>query len=164
MRLLEIKQNGELELTNDLYDNIPPYAILSHTWGVDNEEVTYKDLVEGTGRPKLGYRKIQFCAERAAHNRLQYFWGASNFAYKILKSSALSSQRNLAKTLSNSLGQWTHVASTRQTAPSCPKQSTQCSGGIKMLPSAMYTYRMFGTIGNWTVADGSKEDGHFKSF
>jgi hypothetical protein len=39
MRLLERKGDGEYSLTNDLISNIPPYTILSHTWGSDGEEV-----------------------------------------------------------------------------------------------------------------------------
>ena len=74
MRLLELKTNGEFSLTKYLINNIPPYAILSHTWGDDDEEVTFKDLVEGTGKSKAGYRKIQFCGEQAASDGLQYFW------------------------------------------------------------------------------------------
>ena len=41
MRLLEIGNGGELSLTEDLTVDIPPYAILSHTWGPDQEEVTF---------------------------------------------------------------------------------------------------------------------------
>ena len=74
MRLLELKSHGEFSLTKDLIDNIPPYAILSHTWGSDDEEVTFKDLAEGSGNIKAGYRKIQFCAEQVANDSLQYFW------------------------------------------------------------------------------------------
>ena len=40
MRLLERNSAGELSLTKDFVgDNIPEYAILSHTWGVDTEEL-----------------------------------------------------------------------------------------------------------------------------
>ncbi|KAF2195561.1 hypothetical protein K469DRAFT_616319 [Zopfia rhizophila CBS 207.26] len=74
MRLLKLKKHGEFSLTKDLIDNIPPYAVLSHTWGEDDEEVTFKDLVEGSGNSKAGYRKIQFCGEQAARDGLQYFW------------------------------------------------------------------------------------------
>jgi hypothetical protein len=74
MRLLQLKTNGEFSLTKDLINDIPPYAILSHTWGNDDEEVTFKDLSEGSGDTKAGYQKIQFCAEQAAGDSLQYFW------------------------------------------------------------------------------------------
>ena len=74
MRLLELKDNGKFSLTNDIVSDIPPYAILSHTWGRDNEEVTFKDLMESSGNAKAGYKKLQFCREQAARDGLQYFW------------------------------------------------------------------------------------------
>jgi len=75
MRLLQCGDDGRLSLTKDLVgDNIPRYAILSHTWGSDTEEVTLKDFVGGTAMGKPGYKKITFCAEQALRNGLQYFW------------------------------------------------------------------------------------------
>lgn len=75
MRLLTRGQNGELSLTKDLVDGIPPYAILSHTWSKNSaEEVTFKDIEGGAGRGKPAYRKIEFCAEQAGRDGLQYFW------------------------------------------------------------------------------------------
>ena len=53
---------------------IPPYAILSHTWGADGEEVTFKDLVESIGKNKTGYKKIEFCRNQAAIDGLHFFW------------------------------------------------------------------------------------------
>ena len=75
MRLLKIKNHGEFSLTDDIFDDdIPQYAILSHTWGPDTEEITFKHVVEGTGKSKAGYSKIRFCGEQAASDDLQYFW------------------------------------------------------------------------------------------
>ena len=74
MHLLELKSPGEFSLTKDLIDNIPPYVILSHTWGEDDEEVTFQDLVQDVGKSKAGYRKIRFCEEQAARDGLQYIW------------------------------------------------------------------------------------------
>ena len=74
MRLLELKESGELNLTKDLINNIPPYAILSHTWGKDEEEVTFQDLKGGSGTTKTGYKKIRFCGEQAGRDGLRYFW------------------------------------------------------------------------------------------
>ena len=45
MRLLQYNNDGEFSLTQ-FFDDIPRYAILSHTWGL--EEVTYRDMMEGT--------------------------------------------------------------------------------------------------------------------
>ncbi|KAF8853548.1 HET-domain-containing protein [Acephala macrosclerotiorum] len=72
MRLLEYTNDGELSFAEFFGDDIPRYAILSHRWGV--EEVTFKDLMNGTGKSKAGYGKIQFCGEQARRNGLQYFW------------------------------------------------------------------------------------------
>ncbi len=74
MRLLEYNNDGEFSLTKDFGDDIPRYAILSHTWETDNEEVTFRDLVDGTGKSKPGYDKIRFCGEQARRDGLQYFW------------------------------------------------------------------------------------------
>ncbi|OCL04895.1 hypothetical protein AOQ84DRAFT_414979 [Glonium stellatum] len=74
MRLLKLNNNGELSLTKDLIDKIPPYGILSHTWGDDEEEVTFQDLKNGSGKKKAGYKKVRFCAEQTTRNGLQYFW------------------------------------------------------------------------------------------
>jgi hypothetical protein len=74
MHLLErLPGDGDFELTT--FDNNPrsPYAILSHTWTA-GEQVTYKELVEGTGKNNSGYVKFRFCGERAAENGLKYFW------------------------------------------------------------------------------------------
>lgn len=73
MHLLARKPSSdEFQLVN-FRTNVPPYAILSHTW-IDGEEVTYDDVLNGTGKHKTGYSKIRFCAERAAHDNLHFFW------------------------------------------------------------------------------------------
>ena len=76
MRLLLRSDTGEFSLTKDLVgdDTIPPYAILSHTWGEEAEEVTFEDLANGAGKDKPGYEKIRFCGEQARQDDLQYFW------------------------------------------------------------------------------------------
>jgi len=44
-------------------------------WSKNNaEEVSYKDMKDGTGKDKAGYRKVEFCAEQAGRDGLQYFW------------------------------------------------------------------------------------------
>jgi hypothetical protein len=74
MRLLECNNGGKFSLTKDFGDDTPRYAILSHTWGLDTEEVTFRDLMDGTGESKAGYKKIRFCGEWARIDGLQYFW------------------------------------------------------------------------------------------
>jgi hypothetical protein len=75
MRLVQRSDTGDFVLTQIDDDSIPPpYAILSHTWGADAEEVTFDDLTNDTGKDKPGYEKIRFCAEQAARDGLEYFW------------------------------------------------------------------------------------------
>ena len=74
MRLLQLSKHGTLGLTEFFDDKIPRYAILSHTWRTDGQEIIFKDLLEGTGKSKAGYTKIRFCGEQAASDGLQYFW------------------------------------------------------------------------------------------
>jgi ankyrin repeat protein len=74
MRLLKLQDDNELSLVEFFSNDTPPYAILSHTWGADHEEVTYKDVVDGTGKSKAGYNKIRFCGKQATKHGLHYFW------------------------------------------------------------------------------------------
>jgi hypothetical protein len=88
MRLLKYEDDGRLTITSFDDGAIPPYAILSHTWGEDAEEVTFADLdlAKGCSKPKPGYKKmfsnkkmpgykkIRFCGEQAQQDGLQYFW------------------------------------------------------------------------------------------
>lgn len=75
MRLLERQAGGGICLTDDLpFDKLPRYAILSHTWGEDHEEVSYGDLKAGFGEHKPGYQKIQFCVDQAAKDGIRYSW------------------------------------------------------------------------------------------
>ncbi|OCK98220.1 HET-domain-containing protein [Cenococcum geophilum 1.58] len=76
MRLLLRSNTSNFSFAEEFIgdDAIPPYAILSHTWGADTEEVTFEDLTNGTGEDKPGFKKIQFCGEQARKDGLQYFW------------------------------------------------------------------------------------------
>ncbi|KAL9607639.1 MAG: hypothetical protein Q9167_007462 [Letrouitia subvulpina] len=74
MRLLKFDSHGELSLTKDLIQNVPPYAILSHTWGADEDEITFDNLKEGSTKGKAGYEKILFCGKQARKDGLHYFW------------------------------------------------------------------------------------------
>jgi hypothetical protein len=74
MHLLTFDNNGKLALKRFLAGNVPRYAILSHTWEADDQEVTFKDVTDGVGTNKLGYAKIKFCGEQARVDGLHYFW------------------------------------------------------------------------------------------
>ncbi|KAI0401063.1 hypothetical protein F4802DRAFT_609620 [Xylaria palmicola] len=75
MRLLQRDDADIYRLTPDLAsDDIPPYAILSHTWGRD--EVVFTDLAgtQANWQQKTGYDKIRFCVEQARLHGLRYVW------------------------------------------------------------------------------------------
>jgi hypothetical protein len=76
MRLLKLDPIGGFSLTENLPDNERlKYAILSHTWHKDNtQEVTFEDLNRGTGKDKIGYKKISFCAKQASQDDIEYIW------------------------------------------------------------------------------------------
>ncbi|KAJ8123922.1 hypothetical protein ONZ43_g239 [Nemania bipapillata] len=77
MRLLRRNVDGSFELTKDIEERTrPKYAILSHTWLLDNDmEISFIDLEQGNIQSKpAGLAKIQFCCEQAAKDGLEYFW------------------------------------------------------------------------------------------
>jgi len=56
-------------------DNAPPFAILSHTWGPDAEELSFQDMKRGDiGKPGIGSIKFQGCLEQAQADGLTHFW------------------------------------------------------------------------------------------
>ncbi|EHA50667.1 HET domain-containing protein [Pyricularia oryzae 70-15] len=73
MRLLSAT-NLTLEQFDD--DNsIPPYAILSHTWG--NDEITAQDVLSGEPsrfNDRASFSKIQGCCRQAVRDGLGYVW------------------------------------------------------------------------------------------
>jgi len=104
MRLLEILPNGDFRLTPKLYDNkIPQYAVLSHTWGDESQEVTFEDMINGSGRQKAGYEKIRFCGKQAARDDLKYFWVDSCCIKK-------SSDSELSESLNSMFRYYQHAA------------------------------------------------------
>jgi hypothetical protein len=69
MRLLDVETR---QLEEFFGVAIPPYAILSHTWG--KEEVTFRDLEVPGHQAKAGYAKIDGCCRQAATDGLKYVW------------------------------------------------------------------------------------------
>jgi hypothetical protein len=74
MHLLQLQGDDAVSLVRKVGNNTPPYAILSHTWGGDDDEVSFEDVAKGKGKDKIGYRKIEFCGRQAAHDGLEFFW------------------------------------------------------------------------------------------
>ncbi|GAB1317176.1 hypothetical protein MFIFM68171_07386 [Madurella fahalii] len=69
MRLLE---TVTLRLVEFGGGDIPPYAILSHTWG--EEEVTFQHISGSDDVVSLGYEKIKKTCAVAAENGFEYVW------------------------------------------------------------------------------------------
>ncbi len=63
------------ELKDFPHDQIPPYAILSHTWGAAEEEVIFQDMVDlERARRKPGFEKIQGCCQQARRDKFEWVW------------------------------------------------------------------------------------------
>jgi hypothetical protein len=70
MRLINV---DTLSLEEFFGDRIPPYAILSHTWG--DEEVTFQDWQDEHCRTaKKGFQKIRTTCHLAQSSGLQWVW------------------------------------------------------------------------------------------
>jgi hypothetical protein len=103
MRLLKLEDDGEFSLVEFIGNDVPPYAILSHTWGSDHDEVTLEDLAKGTAKTKqAGYKKILFCGKQAANDHIGYVWVDTCCIDK-------SSSSELAEAI-NSMFRWYHKA------------------------------------------------------
>ena len=70
MRLIHVET---LKLGEFFSDKIPPYAVLSHTWGAAGEEVSFSDIEAGTIE-KAGKIKLEGCCEQAKKDKLGYVW------------------------------------------------------------------------------------------
>ncbi|KAJ1326383.1 HET domain-containing protein [Microdochium nivale] len=68
MRLLSVHSLTVTEFGRD----VPPYAILSHTWGT--EEVSFVDIQDGTGTKLRGYSKVHECCRQTRRDGLDYVW------------------------------------------------------------------------------------------
>lgn len=50
--------------------DVPPYAILSHRW--EEDEVTYKDMIDGRGPILRGWSKLTGCCFKAASDGWEF--------------------------------------------------------------------------------------------
>lgn len=133
MRLLHRKGDGTFELTRELMgDEVPKYAILSHTWLLDNEsEVTFKDLQRGNTHTKpAGYAKIRFCGNQAAKDGLEYFWLDTcciNKESSAILSEALTSMFSWYRNASRCYAYLTDVSVSQETGDNRNKHSPTTS-------------------------------------
>lgn len=72
MRLLNV---NTFELEEFFYVNPPPYAILSHTWGKDTEEVSYRDVLDGRlNSAQTRPLKVDGCCRQAREDGYRHVW------------------------------------------------------------------------------------------
>lgn len=69
---MHLIDTGTLKLYDAGGDDIPKYAILSHTWG--KEEVLFADMEKDIRTQKLGWQKIERSAAIAKSMSLKYIW------------------------------------------------------------------------------------------
>ena len=80
MRLLKVStsvNSDELDLVLcDVHYEDVDYAILSHTWGFADDEVSYHDFTNqiNSARNKKGYQKIAACCRQVLLDGLSYVW------------------------------------------------------------------------------------------
>ncbi|KAH7131070.1 heterokaryon incompatibility protein-domain-containing protein, partial [Dactylonectria macrodidyma] len=72
MRLINVET---FKLEEFFGDAIPKYAILSHTWGNDDEEITFRDIEAGRiEKSGSGSPKVKGCCNQAKQDGLEYVW------------------------------------------------------------------------------------------
>jgi hypothetical protein len=69
MRLLH---STLFKLVEFMERDLPPYAILSHTW--EMEEVSFQEMQSGDAKRRKGYSKIEGCCKVAAVWGFEYVW------------------------------------------------------------------------------------------
>lgn len=74
MRLVQIEDDGSFSLVTREGKDIPPYTILSHTWGSPEDEVTYQDMFNESAPKRPGYKKMTFCVEQTIKDGVRHFW------------------------------------------------------------------------------------------
>ncbi|KAK5659605.1 hypothetical protein OQA88_809 [Cercophora sp. LCS_1] len=75
MRLIK---TDSLEMEEFDAAHLPPFAILSHTWGIEADtEVTYQDMMSPSmeyAKTKPGFSKIKGACSKAAKDEFDYVW------------------------------------------------------------------------------------------
>src|SRR6266480_3547333 len=72
MRLINVKT---FKLEEFFHETIPPYAILSHTWGNEKDEISFHDIEKGNiEKGGIGSIKLKGCCEQAEKDGFKYAW------------------------------------------------------------------------------------------
>lgn len=73
MRLLATKSEP-LQIQSFFGGDSPEYAILSHTWGSPDDEVSFSDVCQGKAQSKKLYEKVRRSCDLAASHGFDYIW------------------------------------------------------------------------------------------
>ena len=73
MRLINVETLAPEDFPDD---RAPSYAILSHTWGDDAEELSLSDVKAGNleNKPGIGLAKLRGCSKQARNDGFGYIW------------------------------------------------------------------------------------------
>jgi hypothetical protein len=79
MRLLRLDTTTQTWRLEDFAGQfVPFYAVLSHRWGSNEDEVKFEDIQDGKrmfdDRSKPGYDKLRFSYDQVMRSGLRYFW------------------------------------------------------------------------------------------
>jgi hypothetical protein len=113
MRLLNVRT---LEIKEFIGADIPPYAILSHTWG--SEEVTFHDWQDiSRASLKGGFAKIQGACNQALMDKLDYIWVDTNCIDKTSSAELSEAINSMFAWYRNASRCYVYLADTSDTAP-----------------------------------------------
>jgi hypothetical protein len=71
MRLIDVETFALVSFPSA--ENVPKYAILSHTW--EGDEVSFQDVADlERAQQKAGFQKIRYICEQAQRDGLRYAW------------------------------------------------------------------------------------------
>ncbi|KAH8155915.1 hypothetical protein CIB48_g12332 [Xylaria polymorpha] len=73
VRLINVHTKSLEDFIDDTQPT-PPYAILSHTWGPDHEELFFQDLQADEKKTGPGRNKFEACCTQAIQDNLFYAW------------------------------------------------------------------------------------------
>ncbi|KAI1458789.1 heterokaryon incompatibility protein-domain-containing protein [Annulohypoxylon moriforme] len=137
MRLLHASGKEFKEFIID--GEIPPYAILSHTWG--DEEISFQDMRDIPLEQlsfKKGYKKIFYCCVQAFRDDLEWIWVDTCCIDK-------SSSAELSESI-NSMFRW------YQDSKICYAYLSDVSGGTTMAEDSEFSKSRWFTRG-WTLQE-----------
>jgi len=122
----------------------PPYAILSHRWGNEHEEVSFQEWRAGetdqfyhiASRP--GFIKISEACSEAKRDRLQYLWVDTNCIDKSSSADLSEAINSMYRYYSDSVICYSYLGDVHDASTPTPSPS-ETDGNIEFSRSAWFT-------------------------